>query len=56
LIEVHEEAFLAQLTQQFGDRGIPLQQVNQHPLPILGRETRSPLNWWLVSALPSPSA
>lgn len=56
LIEVHEEAFLAQLTQQFGDRGIPLQQVNQQPLPILGRETRSPLNWWLVSALPSPSA
>lgn len=54
LIEVHEEAFLKQLKQQFGDRGIPLKQVNQHPLPILGRETRSPLNWWLVSALPAP--
>lgn len=54
LIEVHQEEFLEQLKQMFSDRGISLQQVNQHPLPILGRETRSPLNWWLVSAI-SPS-
>ena len=51
LIEVHHESFLSQLKQQFGDRGIALQQVNQHPLPVLGRETRSPANWWLVSDL-----
>ena len=53
LIEVHQEEFLEQLKQQFSAQGIALQQINQQPLPILGRETRSPLNWWLVSALPS---
>ncbi len=49
LIEVHEFSFLEILTQQFLDRGIRLKQVNQQPLPVLGREGRSEFNWWLVS-------
>lgn len=53
LIEVHDAAFLPQLQQQFSENGIVLQQVNQQPLPFLGRETRSSLNWWLVSDLHS---
>lgn len=51
LIEVHQEEFLSQLKQLFQEKGIILEQVNQKPLPVLGREQRSPSNWWLVSAL-----
>jgi histidinol-phosphate/aromatic aminotransferase/cobyric acid decarboxylase-like protein len=53
LIEVHYAEFLPQLQQQFSKNGIVLRQVNQQPLPFLGRETRSSLNWWLVSDLKS---
>ena len=49
LIEVHHESFLEILTQKFLAQGIKLKQVNQQPLPFIGRETRSELNWWLVS-------
>lgn len=49
LIEVHQESFLEILTQNFLAHGIKLKQVNQQPLPIIGREMRSELNWWLVS-------
>jgi len=49
LIEVHHESFLEILTQKFLTHGIKLKQVNQQPLPFIGREMRSELNWWLVS-------
>ena len=51
LIEVHEEPFLKILTETFDAHGLKLKQINQHPLPIIGYETRSRLNWWLVSDL-----
>jgi hypothetical protein len=51
LIEVHEEPFLATLTKTFATHGLRLKQVNQQPVPILGYEARSRLNWWLVSEL-----
>lgn len=51
LIEVHEEPFLASLTKTFAGYGLKLKQVNQQPLPIIGYEARSRLNWWLVSEL-----
>ncbi len=49
LIEVHDASFLDILTQIFSAQGIKLRQVNQQALPIIGRERRSELNWWLVS-------
>jgi hypothetical protein len=51
LIEVHNESFLEILTQKFSAKGIKLKQVNQQPLPFINRETRSELNWWLVSEI-----
>lgn len=51
LIEVHDASFLDILTQKFSAQGIKLKQVNQQALPIIGREMRSELNWWLVSEL-----
>jgi hypothetical protein len=51
LIEVHDISYIDILIQKFLDQGIKLKLVNQQPLPILGRETRSELNWWLVSDL-----
>jgi len=51
LIEVHEEPFLASLTKTFAGHGLKLKQVNQEPLPLIGYEARSRLNWWLVSEL-----
>jgi hypothetical protein len=51
LIEVHRKEFLGQLRERFAFAGITLQQVNQRPLPFLGRETRDDANWWLVSKL-----
>lgn len=49
LIEVHEQAFLQKIRNTFAGQGCPLMQVDQHPLPLLGREMRSKDNWWLVS-------
>ncbi len=51
LIEIHDFSYLENLTRLFASRGIRLRQVNQQPLPILGREHRSELNWWLISDL-----
>jgi hypothetical protein len=51
VIEVHEEPFLSSLTNTFAKHGLKLKQVNQRPLPLLGYEARSRLNWWLVSEL-----
>lgn len=51
LIEVHCKEYLGQLRERFAGAGIILQQVNQRPLPFLGRETRVEANWWLVSKL-----
>ena len=52
VIEVHRRPFLAQLKDSFSARGLTLQQIDQHPLPLLGRDVRDADNWWLVSDLP----
>jgi len=51
VIEVHEDRFLQQLKTIFAERGHTLLQVNQHPVPLLGREQRELNNWWLASDL-----
>jgi hypothetical protein len=52
LIEVHwNESFLTSLQNTFNQRGLILHQINQRPLPIIGRENRAVDCWWLVSAL-----
>jgi hypothetical protein len=50
VIEVHQEAYLAHLKHLFAACGHELRQVDQQPLPLLGREVRDSANWWLVSA------
>jgi hypothetical protein len=49
LIEVHRREYLAQLQERFASSGIILKQVDQKPLPFLGKEARDAANWWLVS-------
>jgi hypothetical protein len=49
LIEVHRFEYLASIKDRFERHGILLDQVDQKPLPLLGRETRDTANWWLVS-------
>jgi len=49
VIEVHKEEYLGQLRCMFSEHGLNLVQVNQRPLPLLGREQRENTNWWLVS-------
>jgi FkbM family methyltransferase len=51
VIEVHEERFLDQLRAMFMEKNLRLLQVNQRPIPLLGREMRPKNNWWLVSDL-----
>lgn len=51
VIEVHKEEYLARLTEMFAAHGHRLAQVDQRPLPLLGREERDVGNWWLVSDL-----
>ena len=52
LIEVHwDESFLTSLTNIFKQYGLTLNQVNQQPLPLIGRENRAANSWWLVSEL-----
>jgi hypothetical protein len=51
VIEVHEGRFLPQLKKIFAEQGHTLLQVNQRPVPVLGREQRELNNWWLVSDL-----
>ena len=51
LIEVHREDLLARLKERFATAGLRLEQRDQRPLPVLGREHREETNWWLVSQL-----
>jgi len=51
VVEVHREEYLGQLQRMFSEYGLKLIQVNQCPLPLLGRETREETNCWLVSDL-----
>jgi hypothetical protein len=50
VIEVHREPYLDQLTRVFADHGLTLRRVDQHPLPLIGRDPRDEANWWLVSS------
>lgn len=49
LIEVHKEHFLESIPRLFKSHGLTLDQINQRPLKLLGREMRDEQNWWLVS-------
>lgn len=51
LIEVHQQPFLKVINEQFAARGHKLKQLDQRPIPVLGRENRSESNYWLVSDL-----
>ena len=51
IIEVHKAEYLDLLRNMFSERGLTLLQVDQRPLPLLGREKRDLGNWWLVSSL-----
>jgi len=51
LIEVHKEEYLDRLRRLFAEYGIALEQIDQRPLPLLGREKRETGNWWMVSDL-----
>lgn len=51
VIEVHKKEFLQVLKEIFAEQGHKLVQLDQRPLPLLGRETRLEENWWLVSEL-----
>lgn len=52
LIEVHKEHFLESIPRLFKSNGLTLDQINQRPLKLIGREMRDEQNWWLVSRLP----
>jgi hypothetical protein len=51
LIEVHHEHFLESIPRLFSSHGLGLDQIDQRPLKLIGRETRDEQNWWLVSRL-----
>ena len=51
LIEVHKEHFLESIPRLFKSHGLTLDQINQRPLKLIGREMRDEQNWWLVSRL-----
>lgn len=52
LIEVHKPEFLESIPHLFANHGLLLDQVNQRPLKLIGRELRDEQNWWLVSRRP----
>ena len=52
LIEVHKAEFLVSIPRLFASHGLLLDQINQRPLKLIGRELRDEENWWLVSRLP----
>ena len=56
LIEVHKPEFLSTIPQLFASHGLKLDQINQRPLKLIGRELRDEQNWWLVSRLPNISS
>lgn len=51
LIEIHKPEFLETIPRLFAKRGLVLDQINQQPLKLIGRELRDEQNWWLVSRL-----
>lgn len=53
LIEVHKPEFLSSIPRLFASHGLVLDQINQRPLKLIGRELRDEQNWWLVSRLPA---
>ena len=53
LIEVHKPEFLVSIPRLFAGYGLVLDQINQRPLKLIGRELRDEENWWLVSRLPT---
>ena len=52
LIEIHKPEFLESVPRLFAAHGFTLDQINQRPLKLIGRELRDEHNWWLVSRLP----
>ena len=52
LIEVHKPEFLSTIPRLFASHSLHLDQINQRPLKLIGRELRDEQNWWLVSRLP----
>lgn len=52
MIEVHKPEFLLTIPRLFASHGLLLDQINQRPLKLIGRELRDEQNWWLVSSLP----
>ena len=51
LIEVHKEHFLESIPRLFESHGLTLDQIDQRPLRLIGREMRDEKNWWLVSRI-----
>jgi hypothetical protein len=51
VIEVHQRHYLDVIRRMFAERGAPVVQIDQQPLPLLGRGARAIDNWWLVSDL-----
>jgi Methyltransferase FkbM domain len=51
LIEVHKRSFLETIPRLFAAHGLQLDQIDQRPLKLIGREVRDEENWWLVSRL-----
>ena len=51
LIEVHDTSYVEPLIRTFASHGLSLTQIDQRPLPIVGREHRDADNRWLVSQL-----
>ena len=51
LIEVHRRSFLETIPRLFAAHGLALDQIDQRPLKLIGRERRDEENWWLVSRL-----
>jgi hypothetical protein len=51
VIEVHDSSYIEPLKKTFASHGLTLTQIDQQPLPILGREHRDMDNRWLVSQL-----
>jgi hypothetical protein len=49
VIEVHRRPLLDALAQRFAARSLELVQIDQQPLPLLGRDVRDVDNWWMVS-------
>lgn len=49
LIEVHTEELYGSIPGVFALRGIGVRYIHQRPHPLLGREHRDKVNWWLVS-------